>query len=371
MLGLNQIAPANFRSICAVVERIDFRKILFDFLLSFLLFAGSIHVNIYQLRRERGAVLLYATLGVLISTFAVGTGLFYLSSAMGIAIPYTYCLVFGALISPTDPIAVLSLLRQAGAPKDVEIKIIGESLFNDGVGIVVFLSLLSIATLGVEHVDPSHILEAFGKETLGGVVLGVALGFLGRYLFRLMYNAEIVTVHVSIALVMAGYFLANKIGVSGALAMVVLGLFMGDYLHERCDSPTVREHMNVFWKVLDDILNTLVFMLIGLELLVLDFEGRYLQLGGVAIGLVLLSRLISVWLLNFLLNKNHRSDVSGLSILTWAGLRGGISIALVLSLPESKWREMLIVTTYTVVVFSIIVQGLSIKGLAKKMLNAK
>lgn len=367
---LNFVDHASFVSICSVIDQIDFRTILFDFLLSFLLFAGSIHVNLHNLLEEKGVVLVYATLGVLISTFLIGTLFFYVSGILGMQIDYIYCLVFGALISPTDPIAVLALLKKAGAPKDMEIKIVGESLFNDGVGIVVFISLLSIATMTGGHgVEPSHILTEFGQEALGGIALGLILGIIGRFFLKNIHEAPIVAVHISIAMVMGGYWLASLIHVSGALAMVVLGLMVGNYLHKTCQNEPLKENMNVFWKVLDEILNAILFVLIGLEIVSLNFQMSYLIGGLVAIPIVLLSRYISVLASNVFLGKEHRSSSKKAAILTWAGLRGGISIALALTLPEGKFREVLIFITYCVVVFSILVQGLTIDKVVVKLLK--
>ncbi|MFS4456322.1 cation:proton antiporter [Maribacter sp. 2304DJ31-5] len=358
-----------FASVCSIIHTIDFRTILFDFLLGFLLFAGSIHVNLHSLIREKGPVLIYASLGVLISTFLIGTAFYYVSEAIGLSIPYSYCLVFGALISPTDPIAVLALLKKAGAPKDMEIKIVGESLFNDGVGIVIFISLLSIATMGGHGIEPLHIFFEFAHEALGGVLLGFALGFLGRLFLKRIYESPIVAVHITIAMVMGGYSLASMLHVSGALAMVIMGLMIGNYLHSACESEPLKKHMNVFWKVLDEILNAILFVLIGLEIVSLDFQMDYLFLGLIAIVIVLFSRYISVFISNIFLRKEHRSNTKKITILTWAGLRGGISIALALTLPDGEFREALIFVTYCVVVFSIIVQGLTIDKLVVKLLN--
>ncbi len=359
-----------FVSVCSVIDEIDFRTILFDFLLSFLLFAGSIHVDVHNLLEEKGPVLIYASLGVLISTFLIGTLFYYICVLFGMPIDYIYCLVFGALISPTDPIAVLALLKKAGAPKDMEIKIVGESLFNDGVGIVVFISLLSIATMSGGHgVEPSHIFLEFAQEAFGGIALGFALGYLGKLFLNRIYDSPIVAVHISIAIVMGGYWLASMIHVSGALAMVVMGLMIGDYLHKSCKSESLKQNMNVFWKVLDEILNAILFVLIGLEIVSLNFQFNYLSVGFVAIPIVLLSRFLSVFISNIFLKKTHRSNMKKVTILTWAGLRGGISIALALTLPEGEFRELLIFATYCVVVFSIIVQGLSIDKVVVKLLN--
>ncbi|MFK7906082.1 MAG: cation:proton antiporter [Chitinophagales bacterium] len=364
---LSFFANDAFFNLCQVIQSLDFRTLLFEFLLGFLLFAGSIHVNIKDLLEEKYPVLVYATLGVLISTFIVGTLLYALTFAIGLQISYLYCLVFGSLISPTDPIAVLALLKKAGTSKDLEIKIVGESLFNDGVGIVVFLSLLSFATMVNLEVSLTHILSEFGKEVGGGLLLGFFLGYLGNKLISNLRKEPIVAVHVSLAIVMAGYSFASMLHVSGALAMVVAGLWIGNGLHQATACELQKEHMSVFWKVIDEILNSILFVLIGIEVIALKFEINYLLVGIAAIIIVLVARYISLFLANFLLPKKHRADRKALNILTWAGLRGGISIGLALSLPESDIREALLLMTYVVVAFSIIVRGLSIEKVVKKI----
>ncbi len=366
--SLSFIDRDTFINVCSIVHEIDFRTILFDFLLSFLLFAGSIHVNLHNLIEEKGAVLIYASVGVLLSTFIIGSAFYYTAGFIGMEISYIYSLVFGALISPTDPIAVLALLKKAGAPKDMEIKIVGESLFNDGVGIVVFISLLSIATMGGEfHV--SHILEEFGQEAIGGVVMGLALGYIGKIILKYIYQAPVIAVHISIAIVMGGYSLSSFLHVSGALAMVVAGLIIGNYLHSTCKDKSLQDNMNIFWKVLDEILNAVLFVLIGLEILSLNFKIDYLTIGIITIFIVLISRYITIFIANVFLKKEHKSNPKKIAILTWAGLRGGISIALALTLPESEYREFIIFVTYAVVVFSIIVQGLTVDKLVSKLLK--
>ncbi len=367
---LNFVNRDAFLQVCSLVEQIDFKTILFDFLLSFLLFAGSIHVDVQELRKQRGPVLVYATIGVLISTALIGTVFYYILGALDLGISYVHCLVFGALISPTDPIAVLALLKKAGTPKNLEIKIVGESLFNDGVGIVVFLSLLSIATMtGTEGIEPSHILIEFVQEAFGGVLLGLLLGVIGRYFLSRIYDSPITAVHLSIALVMGGYALSFWLHVSGALAMVMLGLIIGDYLHSKCKSDDLKHNMTLFWMVLDEILNAILFVLIGLEILVFEFKTNYLLAGILAIFVVLLSRYTAIFISNIFLRKGNRSNFKEIAILSWAGLRGGISIALALTLPEGRFRDALIFTTYAVVVFSIIVQGLTIDKLVKRILK--
>ena len=346
--------------LCLLIDEIDFRVVLFEFLLGFLLFAGAIHVDIKQIIEEGFPIILYATLGVLISTFLVGTLFYFTAGALGLPISYTFSLVFGALISPTDPIAVLSLLKKAGVSEVMEIKIVGESLFNDGVGIVVFLTLLSLATMMDANIQITHVMQEFATDVGGGLLLGAILGYTGHRLLLSFKDDTVLAVHITLAIVMGGYSLAAFLHISGALAMVISGLIIGKGLHHQYASSDHRESVAEFWKVIDEILNSILFVLIGLEMTTLTYEHTPLILGLIAIIIVVFSRYISLWLANLLLNKSHQNSNKELGIITWAGLRGGISIALVLNLPEGELRDMLLLVTYVIVVFSIIVQGLSI-----------
>jgi CPA1 family monovalent cation:H+ antiporter len=274
-------------------------------------------------------------------------------------------LVFGALISPTDPVAVLALLKKAGAPKHMEIKIVGESLFNDGVGIVVFLSLLSLASM-MQEFEVVHIVEEFGKEAGGGLLMGLALGYLGKICIQSVSKEPVIAVHVSLAIVLGGYALSSLIHVSGPIAMVVAGLIIGHSLHAEKISEELKNHMNIFWKVLDEIFNAVLFVLIGIIIITLEFNIYHLLLGIITIFIVLLSRYITIFLSNFLLKRSHKVNPKECIILTWAGLRGGISIALALTLPEGDVKDIILYATYVVVIFSIIVQGLSIEKLISK-----
>lgn len=357
-----------FLNVCQVIEEIDFRTILFDFLLGVLLFAGAIHVNLKMLLKERGPVITYATFGVVLSTFIIGTAFYFVAQALGFQISFLFSLVFGALISPTDPVAVLALLKKAGAPKKMEIKIVGESLFNDGVGIVVFLSLLSLATM-MQEFSLVHIGEEFALEAGGGLLLGLVLGYIGKLCIKTIVKEPVIAVHISLAIVLGGYSLAEVLHISGALAMVVAGLIIGHSLHSKSITENLRNHMNIFWKVLDEIFNAVLFVLIGLEIIALNFELSNLLLGLAAIFIVLIARYITVYLSNLILRKGHKANAKERAILTWAGLRGGISIALALTLPESEVRETILFATYVVVVFSILVQGLTIEKLVRKLLK--
>ncbi|RNC84222.1 MAG: sodium:proton antiporter [Winogradskyella sp.] len=362
------IDKAYFNQVTIFARSIDFKTILFDFLLGVLLFAGAIHVNLKVLLKEKLTVIIYATFGVLVSTFMIGTIFYYAASLIGLEISFLYCLVFGALISPTDPVAVLALLKKAGAPKHMEIKIIGESLFNDGVGIVVFLSILSLASM-MHEFNISHISAEFGKEAGGGFIIGFILGHLGRACIKSVNKEAIIAVHISLAIVLGGYILCNMLHVSGAIAMVVAGLIIGNSLQTSNLSEDLKNHMTVFWRVLDEIFNAVLFVLMGIIMITLDFNIYHLLLGIVSIFLVILSRYATILLSNLFLKKTHRANKNEALILTWAGLRGGISIALALSLPEGEVKDIIVYATYVVVVFSIIAQGLTVKQLVIKLLK--
>jgi CPA1 family monovalent cation:H+ antiporter len=363
--SLNYIYQPYFIGVCEIIDRIEFRTILFDFLLGILLFAGAIHVNLRELFKQKSAVLVYSTLGVVLSTFIIGTCFYYLAVSLGLEIGYLFCLVFGALISPTDPVAVLAILKKAGAPKHLEIKVVGESLFNDGVGIVVLLSILSLATMMAEF-EISHILWEFLFEGGGGIIMGILLGFLGKQLIHRVSFSPVIGVHISLAIVLGGYSLSSFFHVSGALAVVVAGLIIGQSLNTEKLSAELRNHVSVFWKVIDEIFNAVLFVLIGLEIITLQFVSGYMVLAVLSIIIVIGARYAVIFLSNFLLNTNSRATARDRIILTWAGLRGGISIALALTLPEGEVRNIIVFSTYVVVVFSIVVQGLTIQKLIIK-----
>lgn len=376
LLGGLQLININwFHQVCSVVVEIDFRSILFDFLLGFLLFAGAIHVNLNNLLEEKGPVIVFSTIGIIISTFLVGTMFFYVSNWLGVGLTYIQSLVFGALISPTDPVAVLGLLQKANVSKKLEIKIIGESLFNDGVGIVVFLTLLTIATGGSsehhggESVSALSIAKDFLVEGGGGIALGLILGYIGIWFLKAISDEPIIEVHVTLGIVMAGYALAQLIGVSGALAIVVAGIMIGNKLSKPDVPKALKLNMNAFWKTIDEVLNAILFVLIGIEILVLDFKMSYLLLSALAIVIVLVSRYIASSVGNKLQGKNHLCSSKEVLVLTWAGLRGGISIALALTLPVDQNREVILFVTYMIVVFSILVQGLSVGNVVKYLLS--
>ncbi len=353
-----------------IISQIDFKSVLLDIMLSFLLFAGALHTNFQQLKVQRWPILVFSTLGVLTSTFLVGISMFYFLQLLGMEISFIYCLLFGSLISPTDPIAVLGILKQAGAPKKLETKIVGESLFNDGVGVVVFLTIFQLASAGEATIEPLQILELFGVEVIGGLLLGLALGW-GT--FKLMksiddYDIEVI---ITLATVMMGTLIAQKFHLSAPLAMVAAGLVVGnDKVRNASMSEMTETYVDKFWELLDILLNTLLFVLIGMEILVLSFTMDYVIAGLIAIPLVLACRYLSLLLpIKFFEKKLDFVPRTNL-IMTWGGLRGGISIALALGLTQDMHRDLFLVITYIVVVFSIIGQGLTVEKLIKRVTNA-
>ncbi len=354
-----------------IITQIDFKWLLLDVMLSFLLFAGALHTNFEHLRVQRWPIFIFSTLGVLASTFLVGTILFYMLPLIGFEVNYIYCLLFGSLISPTDPIAVLGILKKAGVPKKLETKIVGESLFNDGVGVVIFLTIFQVATLGVAAVEASHIFELFLVEVIGGIVLGLVLGWLAYRFMRKIDDYQIEVI-ITLAVVMVGTVIAQQLHMSAPLAMVTAGLMIGnDRSRENAMSEQTEKYVDNFWELIDILLNTILFVLIGMEMLVLSFRQDYLLAGLLAIPIILLSRFLSLLLpINFFKRKLGFVPRTNL-VMTWGGLRGGISIALALSLTAVMERELFLFITYIVVVFSILIQGLTIEKLVKKLYKLK
>lgn len=350
-----------------IITHIDFKEILLDVMLSFLLFAGALHTNFNQLKVQKWPVFAFSTFGVLISTFLVGFSMFYILPILGLEVNLIYCLLFGALISPTDPIAVLSILKQAGAPKKLETKIVGESLFNDGVGVVVFLTLFKIAQLGGGEVDGFDVMKLFAQEVFGGIILGLVLGWITYRLMKSIddYDIEVI---ITLAAVMGGTVIAHKWHLSAPLAMVTAGLMVGnDKVRNSAMSKITESYVDKFWELIDILLNTILFVLIGMEMLVLSFEISYMIAGMIAVPVVLICRYLSLILpVKFFEKKLNFVPGTNL-IMTWGGLRGGISIALALGLTQEMHRDLFLVVTYIVVVFSILVQGLTLGKLVKKV----
>ena len=350
-----------------VLEGIDFNKALMHGMLSFLLFSGALHVNLEDLARHKWIISILATFGVVMSTFIVGGSAWIVFWIIGLKLPFIYCLLFGSLIAPTDPIAVIGILKKAGVPKSLETKITGESLFNDGVAVVVFLVIMGIVT-GGHDVTAGHIMLLFVEEAVGGVFFGLAIGWLAYRMLKSVDNYQ-VEVLITLALVMGGYAFANAIHVSGPIAMVVAGIFIGNRGRLFAMSENTREHLDSFWELMDEILNAVLFLLIGLEILVLTIKGNYLIAGLIMIPVVLIARFISVGVPVTFMRLLRDFSPHAVKIMTWGGLRGGISVALALSLPNGPEREALLTVTYIIVIFSILVQGLTIERFVSSKQN--
>ncbi len=361
--------PEFYTYFCDLVINSDFKTLLMDLMLSFLLFAGALHVNIDDLAKERKSVILFATLGVLISTAIVGSMTYFAAGLLNIELPFIHALLFGALISPTDPIAVMAILKKANIGKSLGVKIEGESLFNDGIGVVVFSALLILAKVS-EHSGASlatEIGELFLVEAVGGIIYGLLLGFIGYSCIKSIKENPQLSVMISLAIVMGGYAIASLLHVSGPLAMVVAGIFLGNKINIASNKGMTRKMLNDIWEILDDVFNGILFVLLGLSIHLLKFDMHYLTLGVIAIIVVLLARFISVLLPYSLLKHEESTPLKTVAVLTWGGLRGGISIALALSLADDLSSEVLIYITYVVVLFSILAQGLTIGKFAKKI----
>ncbi|PZQ48075.1 MAG: sodium:proton antiporter [Micavibrio aeruginosavorus] len=343
----------------AVVNSIDFSEVVLHGLLSYLLFAGALHIRLDDLKSVKWAVGSLATIGVVMATFLIGTLIWWAAQWMGLPMPYVYALLFGALISPTDPIAVLSILKEAGASKSLSTKVGGESLFNDGVGVVLFLAILSAAN-NPDHFEVSHVLLAFVEEGMGGLLLGGVLGWITYCLLRSIddYKVEVL---LTIALVTGGYALAEALHISAPLCMVAAGLIIGNQGRAHGMSDTTRQHIDVFWELVDEVLNAVLFLLIGLEILIVTLSSHTVQLGLIAIPIVLLARFVSVGLPVTVMRFFQAFDKGTVRLLTWGGLRGGLSIAMALSLPAGPEKPVILTMTYIVVLFSIFVQGLTFK----------
>ncbi|HPW98237.1 MAG TPA: sodium:proton antiporter [Flavobacterium sp.] len=345
------------------LNEINFSELLLEGMLSFMLFAGAIHIKYADLKSEKLSIMLFSTISVVLSTVIIGYASFYLLNAFGLEVSLINAMLFGSLISPTDPIAVLSILKSAGVSKSLETKIAGESLFNDGVAVVVFITILQLSK---PDVDTSFIgvLSLFGQEAIGGILLGLVLGWTGYKLVASIDHYQ-VEVLVTLAVVMGGYTFAHYTHVSGPLAMVVAGLITGNHGKAYGMSKITAEYVDKFWELIDEILNAILFVLIGLELLIIETSKTIFIVSFILIGVILITRYISVYIPSIFIRLKEQMTKKTLVILTWGGLRGGISIALALSIPISLNRDIWVTITYVVVCFSILVQGMTIAKVAK------
>ncbi len=373
IIGFDLIQPSVHiaQRVTGVLRQIDFNETLMHGMLSFLLFAGALHADFSAFKTRRLTIGVMAVLGTLISTFVVGAMMWFLLGVFGIGIPFIWALVFGALISPTDPVAVLSLFKTVDVPDTLQAKMTGESLFNDGVGVVLFTVVVAIALAGGEDgggMGAADIIELFLTEAGGGAVLGLAAGYLG---YRAMYGIDepSLEVLITLALVMVTYALALALHMSGPIAMVVAGLFIGNRGVKYAMSERTRDYVLTFWTLIDEILNSVLFLLIGLEVLVVAESIDHLEVALLAIPVTLVARTLSVSIPIAILSRWETFTKGAVPVLIWGGLRGGIAVALALSLPDVEYKAAILSITYGVVLFSIIVQGLTVKPLVERMVR--
>lgn len=358
-LGFDQLIDYEV----SLLDQLDFTEVLLDGMLSMLLFAGALHVNIGDLKRYKLPIGILACIGTVVSAVLIATALYFMLPVLGFGLPFIWCLLFGALISPTDPIAVMGILASAGAPKSIETVIAGESLFNDGIGVVIFVLLLGILSSG-DIPTANYVAHTLAVEAGGGIVFGIVLGAILYYLIKSIdsYQEEVL---LTLAGVLGGYALASHWHLSGPLAMVMVGLMVGNRGRELAMSDKTRHYIDLFWELIDEILNAILFVLIGLEVVMIAYSGNLFIAGGLTIIIALLARLIVVGMTTKTFSHQLNLPIGAWKVLTWGGLRGGISVALVLQLPTGSERDILLALTYAVVVFSILVQGLSIGKVAK------
>lgn len=375
LLVLEMLIPSiglteTFKS---AIGQIDFNDTVMNGLLAFLLFAGALHVDMAFLKSRKWAIGIMATLGVLISTVIVGAGFYAITRLVGLEMPFVWALVFGALISPTDPVAVLSILKTVNMPQQLEAKIAGESLFNDGVGVVVFTIIVAVAygsSHGGGHIDAAHVAELFFVEAGGGAVLGLATGWLA-YRAMAMIDEHAIEILISLGIVAGTYALAQRLHLSGPISVVVAGLLIGNKGAQYAMSEKTRQYLFGFWELIDEVLNSVLFLLIGLEILILSssMSLRFVWVAILCIPLVLLARFIAVSIPIKFLGIFKSFTKGAIPVLTWGGVRGGISVALALSLPDVPYKGIILTATYGVVIFSIIVQGLTVKNLVQKVVD--
>ena len=353
--------------VTGILEQIDFHETVMNGMLSFLLFAGALHVDFSVFRSKLVAISVMATVGILISTFLIGWVSWLLLNYFGIDIPFIWALVFGALISPTDPVAVLGLFKTVSVPETLEAKMAGESLFNDGVGVVVFTVVVAIAA-GSGDTTPLSVAELFLAEAVGGGLLGLFAGYVG---YRAMHQIDEhnLEVLITLALVMVTYSVALRLHLSGPIAMVVAGLFIGNRGMRFAVSENTKDHIRKFWSLLDEILNSVLFLLIGLEVLIIAQRADHIGVALLLIPVTLAARWCAVYVPITVLSRWRSFTKGAIPILTWGGLRGGIAVALALSLPANEYKPTILTITYAVVLFSIIVQGLTIKRLVERIVS--
>jgi len=360
--------PNTFTHFSNLLRDVDFTEVLMGAMLNFLLFAGAIHINLKDLKEQRGPIVIFSTVSVVISTFVVGGLLFYIAPLFNLNIPFLYCLLFGALISPTDPIAVMGVLKEAKVKKSLETKVAGESLFNDGVAVVVFAVILQLTQSSDIDISFGNISWLLIKEAAGGFIVGALLGLGASNAMRKIDDYK-VSVLITLSVVMGGYLIARAMHISGPLTMVAAGIVIGNYGKRTAMSATTKDYLNKFWELIDEILNAILFLFIGFELLIIPNITNYWLMGGISILIVLFARFISIYIPVLVIPFKNKFSKGTIKVLVWGGLRGGVSIALALSIDEGPHKPVILAITYFIVVFSIIVQGLSVGKVATKALS--
>jgi CPA1 family monovalent cation:H+ antiporter len=363
----SQLFPETSEKLINLISGFDFTEVLMNAMLNFLLFAGAIHINSANLKEQYLPVITFSTISVIISAFVIAGILSAITGFFDLDIPFLYCLLFGALISPTDPIAVLGILKKVNVPKSLETKIAGE-LFNDGVAVVLFAVVLQLAQSPTAGFTFGTVLWLLAKEAIGGLLLGMMLGFSASKAIKRI-DDYIISVLITLSVVMGGYLVSQAMHISGPLTMVAAGLIIGNYGKRVAMSSVTKDYLNKFWELIDEILNALLFLFIGFELLLIPNIESYWTISTVTIFIVLLARLLSIWLPSLFIPFKERFSRGTLAVLVWGGLRGGVSIALALSVGSGIYKEMLLEMTYFVVVFSVIVQGLTVGKLSKRAFN--
>ncbi len=360
--------PDTFTHFSNLLRDVDFTEVLMGAMLNFLLFAGAIHINLKDLKEQRGPIVIFSTVSVVISTFVVGGLLFYIAPMFHLNIPFLYCLLFGALISPTDPIAVMGVLKEAKVKKSLETKVAGESLFNDGVAVVVFAVILQLTQSSDIDISFGNISWLLVKEAAGGFIVGALLGLGASNAMRKIDDYK-VSVLITLSVVMGGYLIARAMHISGPLTMVAAGIVIGNYGKRTAMSATTKDYLNKFWELIDEILNAILFLFIGFELLIIPNITNYWLMGGISIIVVLFARFISIYIPVKVIPFRNKFSKGTIKVLVWGGLRGGVSIALALSIDEGPHKPVILAITYFIVVFSIIVQGLSVGKVATRALS--
>lgn len=365
ILIINSVAPNSSRYLTELAKNIDFSSTVLNIMLGFLLFAGSFNLDGKKLKREMRPVFILSTIGVIISTFVFGTLFYFIAPVFHIRVPLIYCLLFGALVSPTDPVAVGAIIKGSKLPAHLATIIEGESLFNDGVGLVLFITLLEITQSGIKDINFGDAAILFVREVFGGIALGIVGGFMAYRLMRSITDFQTIVL-VSLALVMGLSLVASYLHLSIPLAVVTAGLFTGNRSINLDEKEHSHQALERFWRLVDELLNTILFVMIGLQMVNFPFLNNYWMTGTLAIVLILAARWCSIMLPLTFLRHNLKVNYTSVKLLTWAGVRGGISIALALSLPHTKYRELILAGSYFVVIFSIIVQGLSLNRLINR-----